>query len=43
MGMSFEGMGVTGYDNLKGKYDTIWMDNMASGMMHGTGSFDETT
>jgi hypothetical protein len=40
MGMPFEGLGITGYDNLKGKYDTVWLDSMGTGMMHGTGTFD---
>ena len=39
-GMPFQGMGIVGYDNIKGKYDTIWIDNMATGVMHGTGMFD---
>ncbi|MBY0472430.1 DUF1579 domain-containing protein [bacterium] len=43
MGMPFEGFGLTGYDNLKKKYDTIWLDSMATGVMHGTGSFDESS
>ncbi len=43
MGQNFEGLGITGYDNLKGKYDTIWLDNMGTGVMHGSGTFDQTT
>lgn len=43
MGMPFEGLGFTGYDNIKKKYDTLWLDNMATGVMHGTGSFDATS
>jgi hypothetical protein len=43
MGMPFEGMGLTGYDNVKGKFDTIWLDNMGTGMMRGTGTFDSST
>jgi hypothetical protein len=40
MGQPFEGKGFTGYDNIKQKYETIWMDNFGTGMMRGTGSFD---
>ncbi len=43
MGMPFDGLGLTGYDNLKGKYDTVWLDSMGTGVMHGTGSFDAAT
>jgi hypothetical protein len=40
MGQPFEGMGLVGYDNLKKKYETVWLDNMATGMMTGTGTYD---
>lgn len=43
MGMPFEGLGITGYDNIKKKYDTLWMDTMGTGVMHGSGSFDAAT
>lgn len=43
MGVAFQGIGITGYDNLKEKYDTIWLDNMGTGIMRGTGSFDAAT
>jgi hypothetical protein len=43
MGMPFSGLGFTGYNNLKGEYETMWIDNMGTGMMHGTGSFDAKT
>jgi len=43
MGMPFEGLGLTGYNNLTKKYETSWYDNMATGMMHGMGTFDEKT
>ena len=39
-GQPFEGLGLTGYDNVKGEYQSIWLDNMMTGMMYGTGSFD---
>lgn len=43
MGMPFKGIGITGYDNLKEKFETFWVDNMGTGMMRGTGSFDAAT
>ncbi len=43
MGMDFTGMGLTSYNNLKKKYETLWLDNMGTGMMHGEGTFDEAT
>jgi hypothetical protein len=36
----FEGMGVTGYDNLKKKYVYGWIDNMGTGVMTGEGTYD---
>ena len=40
MGQAFEGMGFTGFDNGKQTYQTIWMDNMGTGMMTGEGTYD---
>jgi hypothetical protein len=40
MGMPFSGMGVTGYDNVLGKYVSTWIDNMGTGIMTSTGSAD---
>ena len=40
MGQPFEGMGITGFDNGRQTYQTIWMDNMGTGMMIGEGSYD---
>ena len=37
MGAPFEGVGVTGYDNVKKQYWGTWMDNMSTGMMMTTG------
>lgn len=42
MGQPFEGMGLTGFDNGKQTYQTIWMDNMGTGMMIGEGTYDPT-
>ena len=40
MGQPFEGMGVTGFDNLKKKYVGSWIDNMGTGIMRLEGSYD---
>ena len=40
MGQPFDGIGVTGYDNLAKKYQTSWIDNMGTGMMTGSGTYD---
>ena len=40
MGQPFEGMGITGFDNGRQTYQTIWMDTMGTGMMIGEGSYD---
>lgn len=37
MGMTFEGLGYTGYDNVKKQFWGTWMDNMSTGMMSSTG------
>lgn len=39
----FEGMGCTGYDNLKKKYVTTWIDNMGTGIMFSEGTYDPET
>lgn len=33
MGMPFEGMSITGYDNSKKKFVSTWLDNMGTGLM----------
>jgi hypothetical protein len=38
MGQPFSGMGITGYDNVMGKYVWSWIDNMGTGIMSGTGT-----
>jgi hypothetical protein len=40
MGMPFEGMGHTGYDNVKKQYWGTWMDNFSTGMSLSTGTGD---
>ena len=39
----FEGIGFTGYDNLRKEYQSVWFDNMVTGMMRGAGQFDAAT
>ena len=43
MGQPFEGLGITGYDNVKQEYNSVWMDSMGTGMMIATGKFDGAT
>ena len=40
MGMPFMGIGFTGYDNVRGVYTGSWTDNMATGTMNSTGTYD---
>lgn len=40
--MKFAGLGITGYDNLKKKYVSVWMDNMSTSMMISEGACDES-
>ncbi len=43
MGQPFEGMGITGYDNVKGEYTSLWLDNMSTGIMTASGQYDAAT
>ena len=43
MGMPMEGMSTMGYDNAKKMYVSTWIDNMGSGIVHMSGTYDETT
>lgn len=45
MGQPFSGIGIDGYDNIRKKYITAWMDSMGTGifMMEGTASADGKT
>jgi hypothetical protein len=38
--MPFEGMGIVGYDKLKKKFVSVWIDNMGTGLSPGTGTYD---
>ena len=45
MGQPFSGIGIDGYDNLRKKYVTVWIDTMGTGifLMEGTASADGKT
>jgi hypothetical protein len=40
MGMPFAGIGVTGYNNITKEYESIWYDNMGTGIMKSVGTGD---
>jgi hypothetical protein len=40
MGMPFEGLGLMGYDNTSGRFQTSWVDNMGTMIMYMTGQYD---
>lgn len=40
MGQAFEGVGYSGYDNVKGKYTSSWMDSMSTGTFFAEGDYD---
>ena len=42
MGLPFEGLGYTGYDNFRKEYVGLWLDNMSTAPMTSRGSVDET-
>ncbi|MCP5103918.1 MAG: DUF1579 domain-containing protein [bacterium] len=42
MGMPFEGLNITAYDNLKKKFITMWIDNMGTGIYMTEGTLDKT-
>lgn len=42
-GQTFQGQGLTGYDNLKKKYVSTWIDNMGTGVLYGEGDYDSAT
>lgn len=39
-GQPFEGLGITGYDNVRAEYQSIWLDNMMTGIMVANGNYD---
>jgi hypothetical protein len=40
-GQEFQGTGFTGYDNVKQAYQSVWLDNMGTGMMFSDGTKTE--
>lgn len=43
MGMPFEGIGITAFDNASKKYYSSWIDNMGTGLMFSAGTVDPKT
>lgn len=43
MGEPFEGISILGYDNLKKKFVSSWIDNSGTGIMNMEGSYDPAT
>lgn len=43
MGDSFTGSGTWGFNNVTRKYEGTWCDNMTTGIMFSTGTYDEAT
>src|SRR4029077_14266047 len=43
MGMPFEGIGYTGYDNVKQRYVGTWMDSFGTGLMNSRGTGKPTS
>jgi hypothetical protein len=42
MGMPYEGIGFTGYDNTRKLYSSVWLGNLCTGLNFSTGSLDQT-
>jgi Protein of unknown function (DUF1579) len=42
MGMPFTGHGMTGFDNVSGKYWSTWNDSMSTGLMVSQGTCDDS-
>ncbi len=40
MGMPFRGQAIWGYNNLRKQYESIWIDNMSTGIAFSTGTCD---
>jgi len=43
MDMDFKGMSTDGYDNVKKKFVSSWIDNMGTGIMNSEGDYDAAT
>ena len=39
----FKGMAIEGYDNVKGKFVSTWIDNMGTGIIMAEGTYDAAT
>ena len=42
MGQPMSGIGYTGFDNIKRKYVTVWLDNIGTSILKTWGTFDST-
>lgn len=42
-GKEFNGMGIMGYDNAAKEYKTVWIDDMGTGIMMSSGTYDAST
>ena len=40
MGQTFNGIGYTGYDNIKKEYESVWIDSVGTGIMTVAGQYD---
>ena len=43
MDKPFQGLALAGYDNIKKKHVTVWLDNSSTGIMLMEGTYDEAT
>jgi Protein of unknown function (DUF1579) len=43
MGMPFEGISITAFDNATKEFNNVWIDNMGTGVMTSKGKYDEAT
>ena len=42
MGKTFRGIGYTGYDNVRQKYSSVWIDDMSTTMVNSEGQADNS-
>lgn len=42
-GQPFEGVGYTGFDLVRGEYQSVWLDSMGTSMMMVAGTYDAAT
>ena len=42
-GMPFEAMSIIGYDNMKKRFFSTWIDNMGTGVLNSEGPYDAAT